>query len=276
MDRPITSPQEQERRRYKCNLCEHNTQGCCMEYKRLHPERKCNIEYGITLPHSACPINEWWKECSVVWVYKHKTYSGIETSVKLLRQHLSGCHEMFICGDKPAYIDINHIPSPAQGGKIKDSLVKLQNIIDDPRVTNDFLWMYDDTFIVQPTSIQEIAQPKFGPSPSRKGAWAEVYSRTMYLLKEGKYPTRNFSTHYPVVYNKQLLQEVLDNYEPPYLVESLYLNKYASNPQIIDHHFQFERDFRTLNPYTKILNVKVYSELVRQTLGQLCQTLENG
>ena len=51
----------QEARRKKCETCDHNLDGMCVETKKLHPDRDALIEIGVRMAFAACPIGEWGK-----------------------------------------------------------------------------------------------------------------------------------------------------------------------------------------------------------------------
>lgn len=262
-----------ESRLLSCNPCIHNQDGVCQKQRELYPDRPSTISYGVTLPKSYCPIGEWWKSCSIVWVYidDYKNGESLRYSIRTAHNNLD-YHNIVVCGDAPEWYIGHHIPRRKKVHcKWHDSVNKLQAIINDSKVTDTFLWMYDDTFIVDPYSIQEINNCKYGSNFPLEGhgAWRATADHTLYLLPPGK--RRNYSTHYPVVFNKQLLQQVLDDYKPPYLVETLYLNLHGHNPQPMTNEFQFIRDPSNwqLEPQTKILNVKQFSARVALTIKSM-------
>jgi len=256
-----------------CSFCDANCGGICDDMKALHPERDCLISVGVEKKESHCPRKLWWKECSCVWVYRRKRYSGLRYSINSVKRNLNA-YNLAICGDVPEYFSGVRIDSPVTTSKIDDSLIKLQRIIDCKEVTDTFLWMYDDTFILSPMTMEELAIPRYGLSPETGSPlWNEVYKRTQLLLLEQNLPTRNYSTHYPVVYNKNKLQRVLDTYKPPYLVESIYYNVVAENPLPLDCSFQFSRDCGPnweLQENVKVLNVKQFTPIVQKVVGDLC------
>ena len=253
-----------------CKRCKHNVGDVCEENKKLYPERDCFVSVGITMDKAHCPIGEWWKACSCVWVYKKKGMDGLYHSIRLAEKNLDA-NNYVICGDEPNWWTGQIIPSRSEGNKWTDSLVKLQRIIDSPLITDNFLWMYCDSFILQPMTMQELAVPRYGEPPQMGSTtWRETYFKTMQLLKEVNKPTLNYSTHYPVVFNKHLLQDVLDNYKPNYLIETLYLNIHGKEPQPITDEFQFQRSCLTFEvpSCVKLLNVKSYTPFVKRLVEQ--------
>ena len=120
-----------------------------------------------------------------------------------------------------------------------DSIAKLEAIIASPHVRDDFLWMYDDTFIAAPTTFAELAVPRFGHaavsasnvSSKKRNTWREVRRRTFQALEKAGLPTRDYSTHFPTAYNRRQLAQTIEKFKPwknPRLIESLYLNHHAT------------------------------------------------
>jgi len=253
-----------------CNKCSANNSGICLDCKLTHPDRDCDIHQGVQMVKAECPRLLWAKEYSIVWVYHNVGLNGLEYSINSVKKFLPH-HNMFVCGDHTHLAETINTPRTRNSiyAKWHDSLTKLQRIIDHTGVTDDFLWMYDDTFFLAPNTIRNVAQPKYSTSPpENKGSlW---YCQLMHTLSltESKY---NYSTHYPVVYNKHLLQHVLDTYKPPYLVETLYLNLYGKHPIAMDNSFQFSRDCVNwkLKPETTVLNVKRFTPTVQAALTEI-------
>lgn len=206
------------------------------------------------------------KEYSVVWVYLDDGSDSLQYSIASVKKFLE-YHNLFVCGDHTPLAPTINAPRTRTNiyAKWHDSLTKLQKIIDHPAITDNFLWMYDDTFFLAPNSIRDIAVPKYTLSPpENRGLWYQQFVNTL-AMTELK---NNYSTHYPVVFNKHLLQDVLDNYKPPYLIETLYLNLHGKDPVEIDNTFQFSRDCVNwkLNSETTVLNVKKFTPIVKETV----------
>lgn len=197
------------------------------------------------------------KPHTFVWVYVARLAESdeIQYSIRSVRKFVPDA-EIVICGDRPKGFDGPVIHSPRVTARsvrkrfgyrpslrfIKwvDSIVKLQAIIESPYVSDDFLWMYDDTFLCRPTTFEELAIPRYSrPSVSvnrtefhrRKDDWKEVRRRTFNDLDQHGLPTADYSTHFPTAYNKRLLQKTIAEFAPwkrPRLIESLYLNHHSS------------------------------------------------
>lgn len=197
------------------------------------------------------------KRTTFVWVYVAALAESdeIQFSIRSVRKFVPDA-DIVICGDRPPGFEGTVIRSPQVTVKsvrhrfgykpsqrfIKwvDSIAKLQAIIESPHVSDDFLWMYDDTFICRPTTFEELAIPRYSrrnvpvdskPKQRRKDAWQEVRRRTFNNLHASKLPAADYSTHFPTAYNKRLLQKTIAEFAPwknPRLIESLYLNHHSS------------------------------------------------
>lgn len=191
----------------------------------------------------------------VVWVYFRKGAESdeLEASVRSVVKNLKGYGRLFVCGDDPGpwfrelggqWINSPRVSRPflkrvygigASDRWIKwcDSIHKLIRICEDDRVSDRFLWMYDDTMILQRTEITELdgAFYKRIRKPREEDAdgksWQECRRRTFLRLQDRGFPCYDFSTHFPVCYDKtKLLLTIvkMNAMVQPTVIESAYLN----------------------------------------------------
>ena len=214
------------------------------------PEVKIKIK-GLMF-HFQNEKNEKLKNQSVVWVYKRspKKNGALRLSVKLAEINLGiPEEEFFVVGDHPGpWFKGTHVPClPVTVKGVKrtygtnmrkkwrkwvDSVHKLKRIIDTPEIRESFLWMYDDSFIVNPCSVDDFAVPSYSKNirPKAKpcrNSWRECKRRTFEQLRKYGLPTLDYSTHHPIVYEKHKLKITLDEFNPfkhPSVIESLYCN----------------------------------------------------
>jgi hypothetical protein len=248
----------------RCQWCEidrrNRAENAARAGKRSKPARIIQRSVSDITPVANVPGG-----CSVVWVYWAGGQRNDELwhSIQLASQNLTDAGEFFICGDVPQWYQGHGIDSPRVGdketvaamGDVKykkwlDSIVKLRRIIDDARVSETFLWLYDDTFIVRPTTIGTLAVPRYSGQLRRssRSTWRVAMMRTHDALKGAGLPTLNYSTHYPIVFDKQKLQQTIDRFRPdrqPLLIESLYQNQWAKNPQQHAGEFQYTQRVRS-------------------------------
>ncbi len=153
----------------KCNarLCSHDGVDSCW---RCDWQGHKVVEMPAFLPKEVECI-EAEGPIDVVWVYhmRGQQKNEIIQSIKSVKKNLKDWHRLFVCGDKPRWRDegslATHIESTkrASGDLAKwfDSIHKLQRIIDDNRVSDNFLWIYDDTFVMQSLSVVAIGRGRY-------------------------------------------------------------------------------------------------------------------
>jgi hypothetical protein len=193
---------------------------------------------------------------SAVWVYWAGGAEGDELrySMRSVCQHFVDMQNVVLCGDVPEWFGGDAIESPRFGAvagrrtfgsarfvKWIDSIVKLLRIVADPRVSDRFLWLYDDTIMLRDMTAAELATPRatglLYPDTSLPASnnWREVVRRTAEDLNTAGLPGRNFSHHGPVVYDKAKLSQTIARFLPmfrPRVIESLYLNHWADPADI--------------------------------------------
>ena len=208
---------------------------------------------------------------TAVWVYKKlgEEEGSIELSIASALKHLEGVDKFIVFGDDPGIGKALWVPCPTitrakykelYGGKFKnkwrkwiDSVHKLKTIIDCPFVDEEFIWLYDDTFFIQPTHVSEFSVPLFNGTLGNKlakkhknNSWRQCRLRSSNHLSQEGLPTLDFSTHAPLVFEKKKLQKTIDRFEcisRPRVIESMYGN----------HHFgdtaKRSRNHKTLFRY---------------------------
>jgi len=188
---------------------------------------------------------------SAVWVYWAGGAEGEELrfSMRSVSKHFIDLENVVLCGDVPEWFGGAAINSPRFDGaaakatfgsgrwcKWIDSIVKLLRICADPRVTDRFVWLYDDTIFLRPITAAELAIPRAGgqlcanTTAPASGKWREVLRRTTEELQAAGLPSRNYSHHGPVVYSKSQLLQTIAKFLPVYkprAIESLYLNHWT-------------------------------------------------
>lgn len=195
------------------------------------------------------------EKITAVWVYWAGGADADELrySMRSVAKHFVDLKNLVVCGDRePWYAgDLIHSPKwtgleakarygTAKWTKWTDSIIKLQKIIDSPLVTDRFLWLYDDTFFMRDITAAEASIHRrtrllcAHPEAKASGTWREVLRRTTEALYQAGRPARNYSHHGPVVFDKNLLQQTIDKFDPmnrPRAIESLYVNHHFDEDQ---------------------------------------------
>ncbi len=150
-----------------------------------------------------CPIGKWQQQWTIV------------VANPLRQQVRAACRlsSMFAMGTIPSWYIGKTIPSPPRNNS-SQVLCWLQKVIDEPNVTENFLWV-EDALPLMP--FQDLRIPRASTSP--------INPINETLL--GPSPI-NFETPWPFVFNKGKLQEVLDHYRPPYHMGTIYFNHFPT------------------------------------------------
>jgi len=198
-------------------------------------------------------------ECASDW-HRSRVFNELEWSVKSAKKFLPD-PRCFVAGDKPDF-DIEHIETPQRVETHRtnfprhfDNVNKLLAIVDDPRVSDDFVMMYDDIFLLQSMtyddikfwgkaeitySLEEYYRTRFGSNIYRE-LWKRTYNYLcMDAIVTGK-KVYDWETHLPRKYNKSKLMSVIDRYklgENPMIVSSAYAYEYADETVIMDDSLQ--------------------------------------
>lgn len=134
-------------------------------------------------------------------------------ALRSVEKHLTGYGDVFIVGEKPDWLrNCIHIPCQDYGDKTYDKerniYTKIMAACADDRVTDDFLFMNDDHFLLQGYEA--------GNFPYYCQGWLSEYMTvTDYkhtvrnMLKVFPDDTPYFDVHAPIVYNKAKFEAAL-------------------------------------------------------------------
>lgn len=155
----------------------------------------------------------------------------IRYSIRSAEKFLS-YENIFVVGECPKWLDVTHIPAidPYPLNKERNIFHKILTACDDPRISDDFIFMNDDHFILQ----EQKELPNYAAGTlegylknKRVTTYSISVNNTMFALKKNKLPTTFFDVHCPIVYNKQGIQELRKynwGIRGGYVIKSLYGN----------------------------------------------------
>lgn len=152
--------------------------------------------------------------------------------LRSITKHLTGYGDIFIVGEKPEWLrNVVHIPCPDYGDKTyhkeRNIYEKIMAACKDERVTDDFLFMNDDHFL-----LQDFEAGKF---PYYCQGWLSEFM----TVTDYKYTVRNtieafpghmlyFDIHSPVVYNKSKFEAAMEPFDWSlkfgYCIKTIYCN----------------------------------------------------
>lgn len=181
---------------------------------------------------------------TVVYIYEPVKTEGEELRYSL--RSLSNYqfeHNVMIVGNPPSWYKGAGVRLSRYKGnsytRAFDVVKKLKAAIESKNVTEDFIFMYDDQYVLQPTTLEhlapcaqaEIQKGKRIPSTG-SDKYKDLLNWTFDEL-DIKGQVWNYETHLPRKFNKTLLKSIIDGYnltENPRLVSSLYYNEYFDKP----------------------------------------------
>lgn len=149
----------------------------------------------------------------------------LQCSIASVRKNFKGEAVFVIIGDKPSFSmdDIIFISSERKPFRAIDIHTKLQTIINDDRIPENFVWIYDDIFFINPVNIQNLRvvyaledMGNSGPEDWKFDAskkWIEMFKATMNIIMSEQKPVINYETHLPRFLNKTKLQKLIDKYD---------------------------------------------------------------
>lgn len=184
-----------------------------------------------------------------------------------------------IVGQLPPFINaekVKHIAIDRVDGVPKincyDAGRKMNAVILDPDISENILVMYDDTYIIQPTSLEDLGQLLTNKKPEElnlKKVHAQLLDSTYKALEKAGYPVENFETHTPRLISKNSMVETFKKFYPiknRLLYFSLYFNMYFApeNAKTISKQNKYKIGFYgDVNPWSYSADMPV-DELVEK------------
>jgi hypothetical protein len=162
------------------------------------------------------------------------TWKELKYSIRSIHQHLIGTdYRIWLISEHklPWLQDVNYIIQKREFHPHRtnclDATRRLKKVIDHPLISEDFLLMYDDIYFLHDTRIEEIPQHlavdkviidgQLLPA-SRKGSGSRKWRSLLYdtckaLIDDDIHPY-NYETHLPRRFNKWMMQNIYDLYNP--------------------------------------------------------------
>jgi hypothetical protein len=159
--------------------------------------------------------------------------------LRSIEKHLTGYGDVFIVGNKPDWLHgIIHIPCPDYGDKTYDKerniYTKIMAACSDERVSEDFLFMNDDHFLLQ--SYEAWRFPYYCQWNLNEYKTVTDYKYTVKNTIEALSETGHFNiywdVHCPIVYNKQFIRTLsrLDwSIKFGYCIKTMYCEKFVKH-----------------------------------------------
>jgi len=180
---------------------------------------------------------------SVVYPYIHSKDFGheLKCSIRSVQKYADFDFDIWVIGEKPAWYKGNHIPFPKNESRVFDIARKLKIILETSAISDDFVYMYDDVYFLQKTSLKRL---KTVIAKEPKGVRIQgAASRGWKMLLESTYESLgsieklwNYETHLPRLLNKERLRVIYESYNlrvSSLLFNTLYFNEYFDKPDIV-------------------------------------------
>lgn len=185
-------------------------------------------------------------------IYNNKE---IYTSLRLLKKNCK-FDRIFVIGERPNElpegVEIYHIPFKEHLSRTRNVFLKICTVCENTDISEDFLYMMDDVFIIKPIDIEHYPLYHSGnivDYPSSVGSYLKEIRNTKEFLKINNKPYLHFGVHCPIVYNAQEIRK-LD------LIYWKYVNTYnlELNPRILYGNYVegnkvFTKDCKLIRDY---------------------------
>ncbi len=156
-------------------------------------------------------------------------------SLRSVERHVANYDRIFLVGYKPDFIssEVIHVPYDDKfQNRATNIMMKVLTAAEQPDLSDNFMLLNDDYFFVG--DIDGPTYPYFYKCDLTKtiqiqrNEYQQHVIPTFKELLDRGLPTKNFDTHKPIIYNKQLFQEVIQQYDwnrpYGYILRSIYCN----------------------------------------------------
>ncbi len=177
-------------------------------------------------------------------VQKFVQWEELKYSLRSLEKNLRDVDfRVWIVGDWPEWMDPGqafHIPCEFTGKTPRiDILQKHLAVIDNPAINEEYFWMNDDIYLVNPVQYADmclnVAINNLLVSKStfnRQTIWGRDVLHTYEVVRKAGLTTWNYAAHIPHRYEKQKVKHLIDEFnmlEDPLEITILYYNYWFRN-----------------------------------------------
>lgn len=192
----------------------------------------------------------------IIYVHRQKPSTEIIWSIKSLKNIPH--NNIYVIGDNVNVDGVIHIPHTKDRwsvySKYHDQISKYLQICNTPEISDDFMAMNDDMFIMKPTELVIYNRGTISEHIKERSKY-DQYSISLkttenYLLKNNL-STIDYELHTPFIYNKEKLKAVIEKLskEPQYKyqIRSIYGNTYNIDST-------YKKDVKNADIYGDILS----------------------
>jgi hypothetical protein len=171
-------------------------------------------------------------------VEKFAQWEELKFSLRSVEKNLRGIDfNIFVVGDLPDWASdrVIHIPCEYTGKTPRiDILYKHAAVRECQEVDEEYIWMNDDIYFVNPVQYADLCLPVASGNLTsdirrmpRQTVWGRDNEATLELLRGEKLPTFNYGVHVPHQYEKQKVAQLVEKYgmmQRPIVLEQIYYN----------------------------------------------------
>lgn len=200
----------------------------------------------------------------------------IKYSVRSVEKHLKNYRHIFLIGQKPMFFNDEIIEIPYQdiyGNKSRNIMAKILRAASDKRISKEFMLFNDDYFLlkdVDATTYPFYYKNTLAQAIERnKGnyEYTQHIQATIQALSQYQHDQKNFDSHFPILYNKAKVKQVIDKYywNIPfgYIFKSLYCNTLGITGQL-------KEDCKINHPHIFEMWPKITAGLDMLSIGDRC------
>lgn len=162
-----------------------------------------------------------------VWIYWNTGANGDELrwSMRSVKKNFTSESELIVVGAKPdwftgSYVPVRRVPA-GPDRRYRDSLNKLYQACLSDEVPDDFFWIMDDVYLMQPISFEELSRPRhYGyVSPGQaqnysvRNGWHEMKAKTFKAIDANGLACHEWGTHLPHWINKSRFLDIYERYK---------------------------------------------------------------
>jgi len=169
----------------------------------------------------------------LVYVLKNdNNYEDLRNSLRSLDRYGNGFNRIFIIGGKPDFLDYSkviHFDYPdnyeVAEYNVFEKLVYISNNAD---ISDNFILFNDDFYLLKPMNLNTIPyyykRKEIATVYANKNTYNDMSMITReFLLKHNK-SIYDFKPHYPIIYNKEKIKELVPLFEESFKISPLGLS----------------------------------------------------
>lgn len=152
--------------------------------------------------------------CIPLGVRSTQKNQELKFAFRSIEKHLHGVGNVFVIGECPEWVTgCIHIPfteDPRNRFRDRNIMLKMLEACKDSRVSDDFLMVHDDHFLLADYDAAKFPYYHMGPMNEGQGQYGQTKINTKALFCIEPYDTiNNFDCHCPILFNKHKFKQTV-------------------------------------------------------------------